>query len=1173
MQIRTLSLAALAFVLFAGARAEAVDRWVCAAADSSCGGTPAHATISAAHTAAACGDRILIKNEAFTFASTVTLNKVCSAGTPLTFEGSLLGTTGPPAGTRLVPTSRLDGLTAVNGVPLVGNTNPTNMPTITGPSGGTAAFQFAAGSRGYVFKFMSFRTNGGAAGGFEAIIAIGTRTGQDLVSEEPREVIIDRCLFQGDPYVGQKVGVSTNGMDITIRESYFTGMNGVGQDTQAISGSNGSGPIAILNNWIEGGTENFILGGALQEERTYVTTTSGSTTTSIVVNPATFRSGHSFAVNVFGDANAMIGKEIAVQYDASTAVEYCHAFITAVNSGANTITVDVDPDTVGNQGCPGAPPTGMDVRWGVNYNDVTIERNVFTRLAEWQNPILSAPINVQATPSNAAGSLAAGTYYYKVAARNHDSYQGADITSIPSAEVSCTLDATGQCVLAWSAVSGATIYRVYGRSSGGQTIYFQVSAPTVTVTDTGAAGTAGTPPTSGTKWQLKNLLELKQAVDVTIQYNIFEYTYTTAAGNNYAITLKASICCEGGQFTRTADVYVGYNVIRHVYGPFAVTSQEEVGTGISQRSFELDSLTVEHNLVYDSGPGWGSASAWAVLFGYTGPTNFVFRKNTVVHRLHGAMAFGDSEVPFGGTNTITDNLFFHNTYGFDSNAPGTNFGILSIDAHIGSANFLNNVVTSSNYTYPTTTIRPDNATLQAAFVNYGGPNITDYALTTAHAYRTAGTSGGLIGADIAQLVINLSGVFEGQPANAPTILTTSLPNGTVGVPYVAVPISITGGTGTSTCSIATGSVPTGLTLSSACAWSGTPTAAGTFTFTVRATDTQAAFDDQALQIVISAPDPAVTITTAATLPDVVLNGPYLGLVFTATGGNGTYLWSQTSGTRPPGVQFDPNTGALTGPATQAGTFTWTMRVDSSATFATRTFTQTVGSVGPTGPVDFGRPWRVNIDDLGSFKTCTDSRVSGVATDLNPENEFIFERPVPGDMCVDENGRFNVITSTAPAIVVEPYAKQAEVPWTMVVTSAPETITADTTLGADAALVFSAAADTKYKGRCDISFTTGASEDFKWTWTFSGASPTLARVHKREVAGGATAFSGVITHNLADVPSEYAVTGTGTAGKIEMSIDLHATAAGTWTFQWAQNTSGAPNTIVEAGSYCEFMVIP
>ena len=83
--------------------------------------------------------------------------------------------------------------------------------------------------------------------------------------------------------------------------------------------------------------------------------------------------------------------------------------------------------------------------------------------------------------------------------------------STASAEAVATVtDAGGAVRVQWEPVPGATEYRVYGRTSGTQTIYWRVTE--TEFVDTGAAGTSGAVPTGpGTDWMVKNLFELKNA--------------------------------------------------------------------------------------------------------------------------------------------------------------------------------------------------------------------------------------------------------------------------------------------------------------------------------------------------------------------------------------------------------------------------------------------------------------------------------------------------------------------------------------------------------------------------------------------------------------------------------------------------------------------------------------
>lgn len=87
---------------------------------------------------------------------------------------------------------------------------------------------------------------------------------------------------------------------------------------------------------------------------------------------------------------------------------------------------------------------------------------------------------------------------------------------------------------------------------------------------------------------------------------------------------------------------------------------------------------------------------------------------------------------------------------------------------------------------------------------------------------------------------------------SPTVTTTTLPDGTIDSAYSQT-LAVTGGTGSITWTITAGALPTGLSLNASTgAITGTATVAGAFSFTVRATDAAAAYDEQALSITILA---------------------------------------------------------------------------------------------------------------------------------------------------------------------------------------------------------------------------------------------------------------------------------------------------------------------------------
>ena len=147
------------------------------------------------------------------------------------------------------------------------------------------------------------------------------------------------------------------------------------------------------------------------------------------------------------------------------------------------------------------------------------------------------------------------------------------------------------------------------------------------------------------------------------------------------------------------------------------------------------------------------------------------------------------------------------------------------------------------------------------------------------------------------------------------ITTTTLPDGTDGVAYSQT-VQATDGTPPYTWSISAGTLPTGLTLNTSTGEiSGTPTATGTFNFTVMVTDTVAGCEDtQALSITI---DPAAacayeelfsdgTLTYLELNPEVTEANDFLNLDPTkkkAYATSGTDFTAQQNGTITAEVQF------------------------------------------------------------------------------------------------------------------------------------------------------------------------------------------------------------------------------------------------------------------------------
>jgi Putative Ig domain len=160
------------------------------------------------------------------------------------------------------------------------------------------------------------------------------------------------------------------------------------------------------------------------------------------------------------------------------------------------------------------------------------------------------------------------------------------------------------------------------------------------------------------------------------------------------------------------------------------------------------------------------------------------------------------------------------------------------------------------------------------------------------------------------------------------ILTPSLPPGTLNQPYVGTALSVTGGRSPYTWNIASGALPTGLSLDASGVISGTPVG-GTSqaTFRVQDSSNPQGAATKPLSISITQPTPP-RITTTSLAPGTV-NAAYSQTV-QAAGGTGTRQWAVVGGEFPPGLNLNASNGNISGTPTDPRTFDFTLRVTDQA---------------------------------------------------------------------------------------------------------------------------------------------------------------------------------------------------------------------------------------------------
>lgn len=185
----------------------------------------------------------------------------------------------------------------------------------------------------------------------------------------------------------------------------------------------------------------------------------------------------------------------------------------------------------------------------------------------------------------------------------------------------------------------------------------------------------------------------------------------------------------------------------------------------------------------------------------------------------------------------------------------------------------------------------------------------------------------------------VSGVYTLQVGTpAISIGPSTLPDGTVGVAYSST-LTGSGGVAPYNFSLLSGSLPIGMSFSSAGTLSGTPATAGTYNFTIAVQDAHAQSASRAYSLTISA---ATLVLSPASLPGATAGVAY-SQTLTTSGGTAPYAYSLLSGALPAGVSFS-SAGTLSGTPTVVGTYNFTVRsTDSFASSVTHAYSLVVAA--------------------------------------------------------------------------------------------------------------------------------------------------------------------------------------------------------------------------------------
>jgi hypothetical protein len=316
-----------------------------------------------------------------------------------------------------------------------------------------------------------------------------------------------------------------------------------------------------------------------------------------------------------------------------------------------------------------------------------------------------------------------------------------------------------QAIGGWNGPGDYTITNNYLEAAG-ENIMFGGADPSIlglTPTNITIRGNVLSKPLSwrdpkAPKWQIKNLLELKNARKVVIEGNLLEHSWQQAQAG-YAVLFTVRNQSGGCPWCQVEDVVFRGNLVRDVAAGIQILGLDNI-----YPSRQTNRLTIANNL-FDriDRDAWGGDGYFVQISG--GPRDISIDHNTVIQKKSGGivkLATGVAQ-----NVTFTNNLASHGDYGII----GTNraVGNDSIAAYLPGANVTRNVLAGGrNASYPPGNLFPTVDEFLKQFVDSGAG---DYRIVPGSPWLKAGTDSLDLGADIGRIPLFLA--RPGRPDRRP----------------------------------------------------------------------------------------------------------------------------------------------------------------------------------------------------------------------------------------------------------------------------------------------------------------------------------------------------------------------------------------------------------------------
>lgn len=236
-------------------------------------------------------------------------------------------------------------------------------------------------------------------------------------------------------------------------------------------------------------------------------------------------------------------------------------------------------------------------------------------------------------------------------------------------------------------------------------------------------------------WQVKNILELKNARGVVVEHNVLEHCWQQAQ-SGYAVLFTVRNQDGGCPWCQVEQVQFRGNVVRDV-----AAGMQILGIDPNHPSRQTNAIVVRDN-VFDGidRKQWGGDGYLLLLS--DAPRDVTIDHNTVVQGQSGGLIKIAKGLSSGVT--FTNNVAMQGDYGIIGT--GRAIGADSINAFLPGAAVTRNVIAGARAaSYPPGNLFPSVDEFRSQFVNF---NAHDYRLTPSSAWRKAATDGRDLGADM-----------------------------------------------------------------------------------------------------------------------------------------------------------------------------------------------------------------------------------------------------------------------------------------------------------------------------------------------------------------------------------------------------------------------------------------